>query len=56
MLFAPTVTRRLVESYVRQRLPVDGVPPQLHQLTPRELDILRAIARGPSDAEIAAEL
>lgn len=56
MLFAPTVTRRLVESYVRQRPPVDGVPPQLHQLTPRELDILRAIARGLSDAEIAAEL
>lgn len=56
MLFAPTVTRRLVETYVRQPPPTDGIPPLLRELTPRELDILRAIARGLSNAEIANEL
>jgi DNA-binding NarL/FixJ family response regulator len=56
MLFAPTVTRRLVEAYVRHPPATGGVPPGLEELTAREVDVLRAIARGLSNAEIAAEL
>ncbi len=56
LLFAPTVTRRLVETYVKRPPAPDGVPPALGSLTAREVDVLRAIARGLSNAEIAAAL
>ncbi|MDF2509288.1 MAG: two-component system response regulator [Microbacterium sp.] len=55
-LFAPSVTRRLVESFVRGPPPTDGVPSRLAALTERELEVLRALARGLSNAEIGAEL
>jgi len=54
-LFAPSVTRRLVAAYA-DRAPVkpDGVA--LRHLTPREVEVLRLIARGLSNAEIAGAL
>jgi len=56
LLFAPAITRRLVEAYVRHPPEPDGVPARLGELTAREVDVLRAIARGLSNAEIAGEL
>ena len=52
-LLAPAITRRLIEQFTA---PSPEPPPGLEELTPRELEILRQVARGLSNAEIAAEL
>jgi DNA-binding NarL/FixJ family response regulator len=51
--FAPSVTRRLIERFAGGEAPA---PPSLDELTPRELEVLRMLARGLSNPEIAAEL
>jgi DNA-binding NarL/FixJ family response regulator len=55
-LLAPTVTRRVIEEFVRRPPPPDGVPPELAGLTPRELEVFSLVAKGYSNAEIAKEL
>ena len=55
-LLAPSVTRRLIEDYAGRPRANRPTPTQLNALTPRETDVLRLIARGQSNTEIAATL
>lgn len=52
-LLAPAITRRLIEQFAA---PPPERPPGLDDLTPRELEIMRHVARGMSNLEIANEL
>jgi DNA-binding NarL/FixJ family response regulator len=56
-LLSPAITRRVIEEFVR-RPPASlrTSPPELADLTARELEVLSYIARGSSNAEIAKEL
>lgn len=55
-LLAPAITRRLIEQYVRRPPPGARTPPGLGALTDRELDVLRLVARGRSNQQIADAL
>jgi DNA-binding NarL/FixJ family response regulator len=53
-MFAPSATRRLIATFARRAAPVGGAATA--ELTPRELEVLRLVARGRSNREIATEL
>ncbi len=55
-LLAPTITRRLIEQFCRRPSPSSAVPETLAELTARELEVLKFVAAGLSNAEIAATL
>ncbi|CAN5745831.1 response regulator transcription factor [soil metagenome] len=55
-LLAPAITRRLIEAFVHSPPPTTGVPPAFESLTERELHVLRLLAQGHSNREIAEQL
>jgi DNA-binding NarL/FixJ family response regulator len=55
-LLAPEITRRLLDRFAARPPRPSGTPQAFAELSPRELEVLRLIADGRSNAEIAADL
>ena len=56
MCLAPSITRRLIEDYCKHPPPGLDQPAAAEELSPRELEVLRLVARGMANAEVAREL
>jgi DNA-binding NarL/FixJ family response regulator len=55
-LLAPSITRRLIEEFAKNQPVERATPKEVEELTARELEVFKLIARGMSNAEVAAEL
>jgi DNA-binding NarL/FixJ family response regulator len=55
-LLDPNITRRLVERYARPHPSGARTTGKLAELTPREVEVLTQVARGHSNAEVAADM
>jgi DNA-binding NarL/FixJ family response regulator len=55
-LLAPSITRRLIEEFAKNAPIERAAPKEIEELTTREFEVFKLIARGMSNAEIAAQL
>jgi DNA-binding NarL/FixJ family response regulator len=55
-LLHPTITRRLIADFARRPTPRGDRPEELRELTERELEVMRLLAKGLSNGEIAAKM
>jgi DNA-binding NarL/FixJ family response regulator len=55
-LLHPSITRRLIEDFASRPTPRSGRPPELADLSERELEVMKLVARGLSNEEIGAKL
>jgi DNA-binding NarL/FixJ family response regulator len=55
-LLHPSITRRLIEDFASRPTPRTGRPPELSNLSDRELEVMRLVARGLSNEEVGAKL
>jgi DNA-binding NarL/FixJ family response regulator len=55
-LLSPAVTRQLITHYVQRPTPDEALTDRLAELTPREIDVARLVARGMTNAEVGSQL